>query len=825
MATVWLRLRADVRLRWRALLGLALLLGIVGGVVLTAAAGARRTDTAYPRLLKWANAAQVDVLPGGPAQAYFARLARLPQVAAMSSAIQYTMAIPVPHGTPDTQVNVLASPDDSLGVSTDRVKILQGRMFSAGAVGEAVIDPQLADREHLRPGSTLHLMGVPDNRKAGEPDLRQAFPLAFRVSAVAVFDDQVVPATATDGEPVALLSPPFARTAAARSTFYMPQAGVLLRPGATVPAFVRSARALATRYLGANAAYLVFVNPSGEVAATERAISPEAVALGIFAALAGVITLAVAGQLLHRQLTLDSDEFPILRAIGMTRVSLFAVSMARLALVTVVGAVIAVAVAVVASPLMPIGAARLAEPQPGMQADLSVLGAGLIAVAAAPLIVLAPAAWRAASRAPGPLAVAEPSATRQSRLASAFGQAGSLTSGIGVRMALEPGHGRTAVPVRSALAGTLLAVAAVCAAAVFGTSLISLVGTAHDYGQNWAQELDLGFADVPMSLAAKLLAAEPAVTGYAAGNNGQLTVDGQMVPAIGVDPVRGGGYLTLTAGRPASGPGEIVLGAQTMRALHRQIGQTVRVTVTVATGKAGPRAQRTMRIVGTAVFPAFGLPGLSDTDLGTGAVVSTALLSTPVQSTGCVGHLTCYSFFLLRYRAGTDLRAAAARLTAATTAAGCPAGACTVTSDQRPGDIKDFDAIRDTPLVLGAVLALLAVGTLAHVMITGVRRRRRDLAVLKALGFTRSQVLRAVSWEASALAAVALLAGVPLGVLAGRWAWIAFAGSAGVSRTPVIELPLVLLTIPVTLLLANLIAARPGWEAARIRPATVLRTE
>jgi ABC-type antimicrobial peptide transport system permease subunit len=825
MATLWLRLRADIRLRWRALLGLALLLGVAGGVVLTAAAGARRTDTAYPRLLQWANAAQVEVLPGGSAQAYFARLARLPQVAAMSSAIQYNMAIPVPHGTPDTQVNVFASPDDSLGVSADRVKILQGRMFSARAVGEVVIDPLLAGREHLRPGSTLRLLGVPDNPSTGAPDLQLAFPLAFRVSAVAVFDDQVVPATATDGEPVALLSPPFTRTAAARSTFYMPQAGVRLRPGATVSAFADSARALATRYLGANAAYTVVVNLSGEVAATERAISPEAVALAIFAALAGLITLAVLGQLLHRQLTLDSDEFPILRAIGMTRMSLFAVSIARLALVTVTGAVIAAAVAVAASPLMPIGPARLAEPQPGVEVDLTILGAGLLAVAMAPLVMLAPAAWRAAARAPGPLGVTEPAATRPSRLAYAFGRAGSVTSGIGVRMALEPGRGRTAVPVRSALAGTLLAVAAVCAAVVFGTSLIGLVGTPHEYGQNWAQELDLGFSGVPASLAAKVLAAEPAITGYAAGNNGQLTVDGQIVPAIGVDPVRGGGYLTLTAGRPPSGPGEIVLGTQTMHALHRQIGQTVRVAVTLANGKAGATAQRTMRVVGNAVFPAFGLPGLSDTDLGTGAIVSTALLSTPVRATGCVGRLTCYSFFLLRYRPGTNLTATAARLTAATTAAGCPAGFCTVTSDQRPGDIKNFAEIRDTPLILGAVLALLAVGTLAHVLLTGVRRRRRDLAVLKALGLTRSQVLRVVSWEASALAAVALLAGVPLGVLAGRWTWIVFAGSAGVVRTPVVELPLILLTIPVALLLANVIAAGPGWEAAQVRPATVLRTE
>ena len=63
MTTVWLALRADVRRRWPALLSLALLLGLIGGVVLTAAAGARRTDTAYPRLLTWANASQVDIIP------------------------------------------------------------------------------------------------------------------------------------------------------------------------------------------------------------------------------------------------------------------------------------------------------------------------------------------------------------------------------------------------------------------------------------------------------------------------------------------------------------------------------------------------------------------------------------------------------------------------------------------------------------------------------------------------------------------------------------------------------------------------------------------
>ena len=123
------------------------------------------------------------------------------------------------------------------------------------------------------------------------------------------------------------------------------------------------------------------------------------------------------------------------------------------------------------------------------------------------------------------------------------------------------------------------------------------------------------------------------------------------------------------------------------------------------------------------------------------------------------------------------------------------------------------------------VLAVLAVGTLAHVLLTGVRRRRRDLALLKTLGFTRRQVLGTVAWEASAFAAVALLVGLPLGVIAGRWAWAVFASAAGVSTAATVPLATVLLAIPATLLAANLIAAAPGWEAARLRPALVLRTE
>ena len=122
-------------------------------------------------------------------------------------------------------------------------------------------------------------------------------------------------------------------------------------------------------------------------------------------------------------------------------------------------------------------------------------------------------------------------------------------------MAFEPGHGRTAVPVRSALAETTMAIAAIVAALVFGTSLIALVSTPHRYGQNWDQQLDLGFQGASAAFGAKVLAAEPAIAGYAAGNYGQLTINGHAVAATGISPHRGAGFFTLLAGRPPSGPG------------------------------------------------------------------------------------------------------------------------------------------------------------------------------------------------------------------------------------------------------------------------------
>ena len=151
-------------------------------------------------------------------------------------------------------------------------------------------------------------------------------------------------------------------------------------------------------------------------------------------------------------------------------------------------------------------------------------------------------------------------------------------------MAFEPGHGRTAVPVRSALVGTTVAVAAVVAAMVFGASFLGLVGTPHLYGQNWAQQLDLQVGCIPGALGEQVLAGVTGLTQYAGGNYGQVSVaapgNGKRlaVPAIGLDQLHGNGFLTLLAGRAPAGPGEIALGPRTLRTLGLHVGQRVKVS-------------------------------------------------------------------------------------------------------------------------------------------------------------------------------------------------------------------------------------------------------
>ena len=341
MTAIRLIFRRWLRQRWRTGLGLALLLGLVGGVALTAAAGARRTDTAYPRLLRWSDAANVQVIPGCVGLGgFYAALARLPQVASMSTEVVYELAVPGRGGAPAGQLEALASPDGTLGVTTDRVRILAGQRPRAPGPADVMIDPQLATGQRLRPGSTLHLIGVASTAKACPPQrvgsaAGRPAPLTFRVSAVAAFDDQVVPAPGLGGAPRVLLSPGFWRTGAGRRFGPGDAANVRLRPGApSLPSVPRprTGPALPVRWR----AQLREPGPAAGGGAAGH--PPGGGRPGRVCRAGRLLALVVLCPLIGRQLILDAVEFPTLRALGMTRARLLGVSLARAAAVTCGGA-------------------------------------------------------------------------------------------------------------------------------------------------------------------------------------------------------------------------------------------------------------------------------------------------------------------------------------------------------------------------------------------------------------------------------------------------------------------------------------------------------
>ncbi len=154
--------------------------------------------------------------------------------------------------------------------------------------------------------------------------------------------------------------------------------------------------------------------------------------------------------------------------------------------------------------------------------------------------------------------------------------------------------------------------------------------------------------------------------------------------------------------------------------------------------------------------------------------------------------------------------------------AGLPA--CVV-NNQRPNGVTNYARIDGTPEVLAGILAVLGLAVLGQFAVASAGRRRRDFAILRTIGLLRRQLSAITAWQVTTLTALALLAGLPLGVAAGHWAWGLFTADVGISPSAITPMPLVLLMIPGAILAANAIALPPGRHSARLNPAAVLRSE
>jgi ABC-type lipoprotein release transport system permease subunit len=856
---VGLRLRAELRAKWLLFVALAALVGIGGGVALTAFAGARRTDNAVPKFLDYslpddggfiygslfappvASGAAGNTLALAPAER---RVVNLPQVAAYFRAPHLFIttdpsgqASNLGGGAQRSGVNVIGVADRDLFRRVDRPMVLAGSLPDPSSAFDVAINELTALKRHVHVGSRLRLYAYSATQFAhgallagtAGPVKPEGPTFTVRVRSILRFPQDVSavgPIAAKqnvsyEGQQNLYLTPAFLPRLAARLNIQVQAipdinlVAVRLRHG---PADFK-AFAAGVRKVGGGS---ITVGDQGNVfgatvaaASAQRGAHLEVVALLIFGVLAALVTLLLVGQAIGREAQLDLVKCATFRSLGASNRQLGGVIVLRAAVVAVAGTAIALGIAVLASPLMPVGIARQAELHPGISVD-RMLVPGALAIALLVIATTAVPAWRVRNSSALVTGV-DGGASAPYRLGrSLVGSSAPPSAVLGIRYALGRGRGQSSVPVAAALTSTTLAVAVLVGALTFGASLTHLVESPRQQGWNW--DVLVGNPNATDDLEASgaaLLAHNRRVESYSAiailagAGQGSASIQGvQLDTLLAIDPLRGSVHPPLLEGRPPRGPDEIVLGSHTLRELHRRVGQTV----TTAT-PAGPL---TLRIVGRMIVPSVGdlfTNHLSDGGWVTGALARRVSAAGPQNQNGLPP--TVFNLIAVRYAPGVSRSAAFASLQhdfGATVLRPLPAG-----------DIINLRSVDRLPLVLAALVALLATVTLANTLISAVRRRRRDLAVLKTIGFARRQVAGVIVWQATTFAFIALVVGIPVGLAGGRGAWKAVASSIGTVSPPLVPALVVGMLAFATIFIANLTAALPGWAAARIAPAVVLR--
>lgn len=800
MRPVWWCVRAGLRRDWRGLAVLTLITAMMGAVVLAALAGARRTDTAVARFLQYAGPFQGQV-SADPAT--MDKIARLPGIA-YSQQGGMLLAFPLTvDGQPAPQTQVLTEVTITHPPQS-RAIILAGQFPRQSKADEVALNESAAQQLHAHVGSVIRLAGYrPDqmqqvmNGTKSPPDVALG---SVRVTAIIrmptdLTDNLDAPSDVTYvGQGDLIATAAFYRAHGTAVGSFTGISFQLTRGAAGLAAF----KAAVDRVADRNGAQLELGDDSASAGAfAQRGTTLEALALLLFGIIVALAMLVVIGQSLVRQAYSAAEDFPALRALGAAPRQLALAALAPGALVAAAGMAVAVPAAYCLSVFMPIGLARRAEISPGPDFDPTAVLGGALVLALLLACRVAFAAPRAARTGARGLAAVRP------RTRAAGWRAGrwlSPAAASGIRLAFQPGRGRAAVAVRPAIVGMAAALAAVLAALVFGSSVSHVVGDPAISGWDWDVTVGNPHSGDVYHQAVPQLRADRFVSGFTVTAMGYTVLDGRDdVTLVGLQTVTGRVVPPLLAGRLPRGPGEIALGGRELRTLGKSIGDTV-----VTRGQHGPL---TLRITGEVVLS----PEVTNeqTQLGSGGVMTYDGARAVSQAP------------MLRNVFLVSLRKPVLPASMAALKRQFPG---TVLSSMPPPEVRDLSGVSGLPLILAFVLMVLASGIIAHTLLTSVRRRRRELAMLKTLGFVSRQVRATVAWQATALAGTGLIAGVPLGLLAGRWAWILFAGQVAIVPAPVIS-PLTLLAVPAVLLLANAIAAFPARAAGRTQPAVILRTE
>ena len=832
----WYRNRASFRQRVIGLVTIVLLIGTIGGLALASVAGARRTESSFPMYLRSTNPSTMQVfstyddpalgVTTGYDPALQKKIAHLALVNHVTTSVIFDGNINLdgvkgihPNVLPgETPPTVYGSFDGEF-TNVDRVSLVGGELANPSSVDQAVMNVQAAKELGVHVGSVVQIPFYTDKKVNAERN-SNVIPKPSLVVKVKMVGEIVLANNIVESDFDALGAP---------AVIFSPALTRLLTPkfatGTITFLQVRGGDRNANRVFSE----IVRVDPNSNsfggdeltssfVPAVQQAIGPEAIALAVFGGIASLAVLLIVSLMISRALRVSSEETSTLRALGADRRTLRADQLVGVLGAVLIGALLAVAIAIGLSPLSPLGPVRPVYPSMGVSFDWTVLGFGVLIL----ITIMGVFALIAANRELRRITMVSVSRTskREPPLVRSSANSGLPISAVtGVRFALDSGEGRNTAPVRSAILGTVLAVTVLITTLTFGASLDGLVSRPQLYGWNWNFAILAGFAgaeDLPAHQSATFLNHDRDIASWSGVFVVGANLDGQsegMVteqPGARVEP-------PILSGHGLEASNQVVLGSTTLAQLHKHVGDTV----TFSNGVSKPS---TLLIVGTATMPAIE-DGIG---MGSGALVASSDFPTKllnVQDAPIPGP----NVILVRTRAGVSAAAAYRSLVkvnreinAVPNDGGLAGGVVRVL---RPVEIVNFHSMGTTPTIFSACLALGAIAALGITLGASVRRRRRDLALLKALGFTQRQLASAIAWQATVAAVFGAVIGIPLGILIGRELWVLFAHS--IDAVPDASIPLlsIVLVGVGTVVFAIAVAAIPGRIAARTSTALVLRTE
>jgi hypothetical protein len=770
--------RSELRRRWRALLGLAVLVAFVGAVSLSGFAGARRTASALDRFRDATDARDARVV--GPddetTHAMAEELADEPWVATVGEFVDFAVNT---HGT--TVLSVYSGTDEVFSNEVDRPIVLEGRMPAADEPDEVAADEVTVEALGVGVGDTISV-NTYDPEDFGclvQGDCAfQGIPgPAIELEVVGVMRD--VDAFATTEDPT-----PSVTASAAFTEAYRDQVGAI-RSEALVRLEDEGDLDRLQAFMDERPESGTLVTPQDDYAAgAGDAVDVLGTSLLVFAIVSGLAGLFAIFQAVNRQVDAAATATPFLPALGMTRWGWARASALPTIVAVFLGTMVAPLGAALASGIFPIGFAERIEPDPGLRLDpLVLVGGGVISA-----VVIAGWAVLSGRRRCS-------AGYRGKTWVPTLSWAG-LTPAAGARLAFGRGRTRAAGPMRSAMVGIAIGTIGVIGSAFVLTSLHRLIDEPERWGFPWD---GVGTSGDPAAVADAVdtLSDQDGVAAVANLSEGFVQIGAEEISAYAFDPEDGDIQPTVRRGRRPEASDEIAIGEIDLSRVGADIGDRVSIVTTHEDGSLD------YEVVGVTVQPTF-----NDTQPARGAVLTPDGLEP-------VNQAIASQVILLEYEDGAADEVEDALL----------ADGIGVLGPITPTQLSNLDgATIVIQALIGFFAALALVGLVQALALSG-RRQAGTIAIWRALGFVPRMVRWSVLWQSALVTGVAVVVGVPLGLYAGRVAWRLTIQNLGVVDDPTWPIVPAALALPVALLAATLLALLPAWLAARGEPAADLHAE